>query len=296
MIDYSTSIARVESAELDEVLGAKFPVLDHGFIRVVSYDGNDLSVVQAARVSYGLGTKTPSTDRGLIRYLLRHQHTTPFESCTLRLHVKLPIFVARQWMRHRTGSFNEVSGRYSVMPDEVHMPAAFAAQSAINRQGRADELPDTESLQADMRSAYAAQRVAYARLLQAGVARETAREVLPLAQYTEFYWRVDLLNLLKFLKLRLDSHAQAEITEYARVIEGILRRWVPVVAEAATDYVFDAETFSAMEMNVLRFALATYFEFDRTQSGTLAEAVREKAASFITNERERSEFFAKLDL
>jgi len=237
---------------LDDVLGREFPVLDHGFVRVVDYMGGDDSVVQAARVSYGKGTKGVRDDRALIRYLLSHGHTTPFEMAELKLHVKLPIFVARQWIRHRTASVNEYSARYSVLDEEYYVPSgvAVAAQSTGNRQGRGDALGDEAGREAiaiikgNARRAYED----YLQLLnedrvgavidkdRQGLARELARSVLPVSYYTQWYWKIDLHNLLRFLELRLDAHAQFEIRQYASVIGELVARWVPSTWGAFEEY------------------------------------------------------------
>jgi thymidylate synthase (FAD) len=227
---------------LDEVLFEVIPVLDHGFVRVVDYMGDDSSVVQAARVSYGRGTRKVTEDRGLIRYLLRHHHTTPFEMAEIKLHVKLPIFVARQWIRHRTASVNEYSARYSILDKEFYIPAPehLAAQSKSNRQGRGATLEGTEAsrvleiLRGDAETAYGH----YLEMLnddgnaeseEQGLARELARINLSLNFYTQWYWKIDLHNLMNFLRLRSDPHAQYEIRAYADIVLDIMRRWVATI-------------------------------------------------------------------
>ena len=217
--------------ELDAILGEQMPVLDHGFVRAVDYMGNDAAIVQAARVSYGDGTKTLREDEGLIRYLWRNKHTSPFEMCEIKLHCKMPIFVARQWVRHRTASINEVSARYSVLSEEFYVPEQFKTQDTKNRQGSAGDLDRAlntrmrEELAARCRDAYREYEFA----LSNGVSRELARMVLPVNFYTEWYWKIDLHNLLHFLTLRCDAHAQAEIRAYADVIAEIVKLWVPTV-------------------------------------------------------------------
>jgi thymidylate synthase (FAD) len=248
------------------------PVLDHGFIRVIDYMGDDAAVVQAARVSYGRGTKRVSEDAGLIRYLMRHRHSTPFEMCEIKYHVKLPIFVARQWIRHRTANVNEYSARYSVMDREFYIPAPehLAAQSASNRQGRGDVLQGAEAaavldlLRSDAGRAYDG----YSWMLnedaegnpadpaRQGLARELARMNLTLNAYTQWYWKTDLHNLLGFLSLRADSHAQYEIRAYADAMLQTLQAWVPATYAAFLDYRMGAVTFSASMMAVLRRRLA----------------------------------------
>ena len=245
---------RVES--LDAVLGVAFPVLDDGFVRVVDYMGDDASVVQAARVSYGAGTKRVHEDRGLIRYLLRHAHTTPFEMCEIKLHVRVPMDAWRQWIRHRTANVNEYSTRYSVAIDAAQRTPAdkWRRQSADNRQGSSGFLSRAEG---DGLSAAEIQlqnlaRGTYEARLAAGVAREQARKDLPLSTYTEAYWKVDLHNMLHFLQLRMDDHAQEEIRVYAATIgEQIVAKWVPLVWEAFTDYRRNAMYLSKLEVAVV---------------------------------------------
>ncbi|MEM9341754.1 MAG: FAD-dependent thymidylate synthase [Pseudomonadota bacterium] len=252
-------ITRPHAPYLDEILGQPHDVLDHGFIRVIDYMGDEAAIVQAARVSYGEGTKTPSDDRGLIRYLMRHWHTTPFEMCEIKLHVKLPIFVARQWIRHRTASVNEVSARYSILPGEFYVPAAedVQAQSKTNKQGRSGEIgPDrAKGFSTGARDYGDMAFRDYNTSLKWGVARELARINLPLSTYTEWYWKVNLHNLMHFLRLRADPHAQLEIRRYAEVICEILQSWLPNVWGAFQDYRLDAVTFSSAEMEVVRRAL-----------------------------------------
>ena len=245
---------RVEA--LDSVLGVAFPVLDDGFIRVVDYMGDDGSIVQAARVSYGTGTKRVHEDRGLIRYLLRHAHTTPFEMCEIKFHVRAPMDAWRQWIRHRTANVNEYSTRYSVAIDAAQKtpPDKWRRQSADNRQGSAGFLARAEGLvltEAETQLQNLA-RSTYDARLAAGVAREQARKDLPLSTYTEAYWKVDLHNLLHFLRLRMDDHAQEEIRAYAIAMgEQIVAKWVPLVWEAFTDYRREAMYLSRIEIEIV---------------------------------------------
>lgn len=262
---------RAIAPALEEILPQSFSVLDHGFIRVVDYMGNDNAIVQAARVSYGKGTKQVNEDRGLIRYLMRHRHTTPFEMCEIKFHIKLPIFIARQWIRHRTANVNEYSARYSIMGKEFYLPSleTIASQSSHNKQGRGSSLSPDETnrilmlLKQDAEHAYDH----YEEMLnetqsgdildpeRSGLARELARMNLTLNYYTEWYWKIDLHNLLHFLSLRADPHAQYEIRAYADVMLEILKKWVPTVYEAFVDYRLEATSFSRMNMAALKSLL-----------------------------------------
>lgn len=245
---------------LEARLGAPIPVLDHGFIRVVDYMGDDAAIVQAARVSYGAGTRTARDDAGLIRYLMRHWHSTPFEMCELKLHVKLPVFVARQWIRHRTASVNEYSARYSILDREFYIPDPehLAAQSTANSQGRGAVLAGDEAarvlaiLRDDSTRAYDRYEAMLSRDGQQGLARELARINLPASVYTQWYWKTDLHNLLHFLRLRADAHAQYEIRAYAEALCDVVRDWVPAAWEAFEDYRLNAVTFSGRGMEALR--------------------------------------------
>ena len=257
---------------LEAMLFEPVPVLDHGFVRVVDYMGDDAAVVQAARVSYGRGTRAANEDRGLIRYLMRHRHSTPFEMCEIKYHVKLPIFVARQWIRHRTANVNEYSARYSIMDREFYLPAPehLAAQSASNRQGRGDVLQGDEAAQVMqlLREDALRNYDHYQDMLNAdeegkildpsrqGLARELARMNLTLNAYTQWYWKTDLHNLLHFLSLRADAHAQYEIRVYAEAMLASLEAWVPAVAEAFRDYRLGAVTLSAQMLDVVRRLLS----------------------------------------
>jgi thymidylate synthase (FAD) len=257
---------------LEEILYEPLPVLDHGFVRVIDYMGDDGALVQAARVSYGRGTKQVSSDRGLINYLMRHRHTSPFEMCELKLHVKLPIFVARQWIRHRMANVNEYSARYSILDREFYIPAPehLAAQSAANRQGRGEVLEGAEAeavlraLREEAERAFALYRDALNEgddgepldPSRRGLARELARIALPLGTYTQWYWKVDLHNLLHFLGLRADPHAQYEIRAYALVLLDVVRRWVPLTCEAFENHVMGGVRLSAGALAVVRRMLA----------------------------------------
>ena len=254
--------------ELESILYKPFEVLDHGFVRVIDYMGDDSAIVQSARVSYGKGTKQISNDKGLIKYLMRHRHSTPFEMCEIKFHIKLPIFIARQWIRHRTANVNEYSARYSILDKEFYIPSIenVAAQSTINNQGRGEVLSREEAsevisiLQKDAEQTYAN----YETLLnessngesidanKPGVARELARMNLTLNTYTQWYWKIDLNNLLHFLALRADAHAQYEIRVYADIMMDIVKKWVPIAADAFEDYRIGGTEVSAKEINLLK--------------------------------------------
>jgi thymidylate synthase (FAD) len=252
-------MSRVSVPEADRLIGVKHPVLAHGFVVLVDYMGNDAAIVQAARVSYGQGTKSVRDDRGLVRYLMRHRHTTPFEMVEYKFLVRLPIFVARQWIRHRTASVNEYSARYSIVPDEYEVPPPEEVrhQSTRSRQGRGDALPPevVERFRSDLDALSKSAYDAYSRALDAGVARETARLVLPLAYYTEWYWKIDLHNLFHFLSLRLDPHAQEEIRLYAAELAKIARVVCPVAFEAFEDFQVEGLSLSRRERVGLRALL-----------------------------------------
>lgn len=262
---------RATSSGMETILYQPIKLLDHGFIRVIDYMGDDNAVVQAARVSYGKGTKKISEDRGLIRYLLRHKHTTPFEMCEIKLHVKMPFFVARQWLRHRTANVNEYSARYSILAREFYIPEPehVAKQSTVNRQGRGSSFSPEETkniidlLRNDAEQAYAH----YQELLnendtgeilnedQDGLSRELARMNLTLNYYTEFYWKIDLHNLMHFIRLRADPHAQYEIRVYAEAMLEILKQWVPHTYQAFMDYHMEACTLSKQALSVVKSKL-----------------------------------------
>lgn len=291
-------LGRPRVAALDEVLGVPFRVLDDGLVRVVDYMGDDAAIVQAARVSYGAGTKAVSDDRGLIRYLIQHRHTTPLEMCELKLHVRVPMDAWRQWIRHRTASTNEVSSRYSVVTDAAQgtEPCAWRLQSADNKQGSCG-LADAslgEALSAGERELQRHARRVYEERLAAGIAREQARKDLPLSTYTEAYWKVDLHNLLHFLALRMDPHAQQEIRAYATVIgREIVARWVPMAWEAFEDFRLGAVTHSRLEQAVL----AAVGGGDREAACVIAgEAgwLKPAKAGGLARNRERTECEQKL--
>jgi len=248
--------------KIDELKGKYFPVLDHGFCAVVDSMGDDHAIARAARCSYEAGTKKVSDDRALIRTLIREMHTSPLEMCELVVHVGLPIFVARQWVRHRTASLNEYSGRYSVMPMMFYSPdpERLKTQDQSNKQGSTDQLissHDYETMLDYQLDARTAMEDLYTANIQADMTRELARIDLPLSMYTYWYWKIDLKNLLHFLNLRLDSHAQWEIQQYARVIAGIVKQWLPQTWEAFDDYILNGIQFSRQEQSVLYHALQT---------------------------------------
>ena len=295
--DQAERLTRPSVPELDAVLGVAFRVLDDGFVRVVDYMGHDGSVVQAARVSYGAGTKRVHEDRGLIRYLLRHAHTTPFEMCEITLHVRVPMDTWRQWIRHRTANVNEYSTRYSVAIDAAQRtpPAEWRRQSSDNRQGSAGFLESEQGRQLSEAEAKLQDmaRQTYEARLAAGVAREQARKDLPLSTYTEAYWKVDLHNLLHFLQLRMDDHAQEEIRAYATLIgDEIVSKWVPIVWEAFNDYRRQAMRLSRIEVDVVT-ALASSQERARAIAGSLG-LLKVDADGRLTPNRERRELEEKL--
>lgn len=281
-------VAHARNAQADALLDKEFRVLDRGFVRLIDYMGGDDSIVQAARVSYGEGTKKVHEDRGLIRYLMRHWHTTPFEMVEFKFHIKLPIFVARQWIRHRTANVNEYSGRYSVMKEEFYIPddSDIRKQSKRNRQGRSEEeLPDEirqkfqQYLELSQKDAYEK----YEEFIGEGLARELARINLPLSLYTEWYWKIDLHNLLHFLRLRLDEHAQFEIREYANVMNVMVRTVCPVAWEAFTDYSLNAVNFTGPELRIL------------SQQVLQAPTAIDELTSQGLSSREATEFLEKID-
>ena len=291
-------LGRPCAAELDRILGQPFPVLDDGFVRVVDYMGADESVVQAARVSYGQGTKKVHEDRGLIRYLLRHRHTTPLEMCEIKLHVRVPMDCWRQWIRHRTANVNEYSTRYSEAIDAAQRtpPESWRIQSTANRQGSVGMLPLDigERLSREETRFQEEARRLYADRLAEGVAREQARKDLPLSTYTEAYWKVDLHNLLHFLALRMDAHAQEEIRAYATLIgEEIVRRWCPLVWEAFRDYRMDSLSLTRLDVAVIE-------EFQSKGPEGARQCARElgwletSASGSYKRHRERMECEAKL--
>jgi len=288
-----TPTRRAVAPRLEEILYEPLPVLDHGFVRVVDYMGDDAAIVQAARVSYGKGTRKISQDEGLIRYLMRHRHTSPFEMCEIKLHVKLPMFVARQWIRHRTANVNEYSARYSILDKEFYVPAPeqLAVQSASNRQGRGDVLaPEAAAATLELMRRDAAQAFdSYEHLLNAdsdgtardperpGLARELARIGLPLSTYTQWYWKTDLHNLFHFISLRADPHAQYEIRVYADVLRDVVERWTPLAARAFEDYRLFGAELSRQALDVVRRRLKGE-AVDQTSSGLAAREWRELEA------------------
>ena len=252
-----------------DLLGKEIKCLDKGFVRLVDVMGEDGSIVQAARVSYGKGTKSVSRDRELIRYLMRHRHTSPFEMVEFKFHVKLPIFVARQWIRHRTANVNEYSGRYSEMRDEFYLPETdqIRHQSTMNRQGRSDEtLSEQESsdIRNEMDDINSQLYEKYKSMLDKDLTRELARIELPLSTYTEWYWKIDLHNLLHFLKLRMDDHAQYEIRVYANAIGDMMKKIVPVTWEAFEDYILYGNSFSRPEQKYLQRVISK-LDFDEEE-------------------------------
>jgi thymidylate synthase (FAD) len=278
---------------LEGILFQPLPVLDHGFIRVIDYMGDDAAIVQAARVSYGRGTRKVSEDQGLINYLMRHRHTTPFEMCEIKYHVKLPIFVARQWIRHRTANVNEYSARYSILDNEFYVPAPehLAAQAKTNRQGRGEVFDSVAArrvldlLRSDAERAYAG----YAELLnedgsgapidttRPGLSRELARINLSLGFYTQWYWKTDLHNLMHFLSLRADPHAQYEIRAYAEAMLGTVERWLPMTHAAFLEYRMNAALISATGLSVIRRMMGGE-QVDQASSGLSPREWRELMA------------------
>ncbi|MEE3360412.1 MAG: FAD-dependent thymidylate synthase [Pseudomonadota bacterium] len=256
----TTQTLRATAPGMEKHLYTAYPVLDHGFVRVIDYMGDDNAITQAARVSYGKGTKAVSNDEGLIRYLMRHWHSTPFEMCELKLHVKLPVFVARQWIRHRTANVNEYSARYSILDREFYIPAPehLAAQSVVNNQGRGEALSGEEAervlryLRDDAMRCYDHYEEMISQDDQQGLARELARMNLPANVYTQWYWKVDLHNLLHFLRLRADAHAQYEIRVYADEICKLVADWVPYAYKAFEDYRMGGATLSSTALDCVR--------------------------------------------
>ncbi|MBW7887959.1 MAG: FAD-dependent thymidylate synthase [Bacteroidetes bacterium] len=297
-MEQAEQLSRPVVPALDEILGTPFKVLDDGFIRVVDYMGSDESIVQAARVSYGKGTKKVSEDRGLIRYLLRHQHTTPFEMCEIKFHVRVPMDCWRQWIRHRTANVNEYSTRYSLAIDASQKTSSeeWRLQSKDNKQG-SEGFADTAlgaKLTVQEEELQNLSRKIYTERVELGIAREQARKDLPLSTYTEAYWKVDLHNLLHFLWLRMDAHAQYEIRSYAKTIgEQIVAKWVPIAWQAFLDYKVHASSLSLMEIEIIK----------AINSGNPAAGII-KAREFgllppegeeIKRNRERSDIEAKLE-
>ncbi len=296
---------------LERLLYNPIPILDHGFVYPTDYMGDDAAICRSARVSYGRGTRKVSEDTSLIRYMFRHEHQSPFEMCVIQFHVKLPIFVARQWIRHRASAFNEYSARYSILDKEFYIPepAQLAAQSTSNRQGRGDVLQGDEAtevldlLRDDANRNYEH----YTQMLNDpsdpnynpehdGLARELARMNLTLNTYTQWYWRIDLRNLFHFLGLRADAHAQYEIRVYAEKILEIVQAWVPIAAQAFYDYQHQAATFSRMELNILRdvFAKTNAWETFVQSHGVLAGQQAALTQHYGLSKREMDEFLTRI--
>ncbi|MHB8906375.1 MAG: FAD-dependent thymidylate synthase [Melioribacteraceae bacterium] len=298
MENQSESLEKIKIDSLEEILGKKYPVLDDGFVRVIDYMGGDESIVQAARVSYGKGTKKVNEDRGLIRYLLRNFHTTPFEMCEIKLHIRVPMDTWRQWIRHRTANVNEYSTRYSLAIDSTQKTDSneWRFQAVDNKQGSEGFFDNTIGIKLSEREEELQQfaREIYQERLQLGVAREQARKDLPLSTYTEAYWKIDLHNLLNFLALRMDSHAQLEIRSYANVIGNeIVSKWCPIAWEAFKDYRMNAMSFTSLELQIMKQIFA----------GSLQEAKKNaeefgwlnKIEGRLSKNRERIEFEGKLE-
>lgn len=291
-------IARPSVPVMDAMLGEVIPVLDQGFIRVIDYMGNDAAVVQAARVSYGAGTKQVSDDASLIRFLLRHDHSTPFEMCELKIHIRIPMDAWRQMIRQRTASVNEYSTRYSVAIDARQRtePFEWRTQSTTNKQGSGEaigsvegnHLTDRESALHELASEVYEERLRY------GVAREQARKDLPLSTYTEAYWKIDLLNLLKFLAKRMDPAAQAEIRAYAHALAYVVQQWVPMVWDAFEDYKLNSMTLSRHEMQFIEALMFKGAAMARDWAATCGWMERREDGSLKPN-RERTELIAKLE-
>jgi thymidylate synthase (FAD) len=297
LTEEANKIERVRVEALDAILGVAFKVLDDGFARVVDYMGSDESIVQAARVSYGKGTKKVHEDRGLIRYLMRHRHTTPFEMCELKLHVRVPMDCWRQWIRHRTASVNEYSTRYSeaIDAEQTTGEGDWREQAQGNRQGSQGFLETAKGaeLSRKERELHSLSRQLYQERLQAGVAREQARKDLPLSTYTEAYWKINLHNLLHFLELRMDQHAQFEIRSYAMVIGSeIVSRWCPLAWEAFLDYRLNSMNWSRLETQIIQALTAGQAE--KAKSLAAEFGLLSYGSDGLKRNRERSEIEAKL--
>lgn len=292
-------LTRISIPELDEILGKPFLVLDDGFVRVIDYMGGDEAIVQAARVSYGKGTKKVSEDRNLIRYLLRHKHTTPFEMCEIKLHVRVPMDIWRQWIRHRTANVNEYSTRYSIAIDSMHKTKfnKWRLQSTFNKQGSEGFFSKEEGLELSKQEEefQALALNVYKSRIEKGVAREQARKDLPLSTYTEAYWKIDLHNLLHFLALRMDTHAQWEIREYAKTIgTEIVKRWCPIAWEAFLDYTFYSVPVSRIEQEILALLHSPNPEHAKQRLKELGLLSYDENGSIKKN-REREELEEKLE-
>ncbi len=291
--EFPSSTARETVPEMEEYFGKEIKILDKGFIRLVDYMGSDSAIVQAARVSYGKGTKKRNEDTGLIYYLMRQRHTTPFEMCEIKLHIKLPIFVARQWIRHRSASVNEYSARYSILEKEFYVPqpAQLKPQSKTNKQGREGTFSEdittdiTNKIQSNNRQTYAD----YEWMLDLGVARELARNSLPVNIYTQWYWKINLHNLLHFIALRSDPHAQYEIRAYANAITEIVKAWVPISFAAFETYILNGSHFSKDAIALLRLLLNQ--DHENTQHNTTKKTIMARMPA-----RELHELYQLLEL
>lgn len=287
LVDEPKTTFRSVSDGAEKWMYRPIPCLDNGFVYLVDYAGDDYSIVQAARVSYGQGTKKVSTDEGLIRYLMRRAHTTPFEMVEFKFHCKMPIFVARQWIRHRMASVNEYSGRYSEMLNEFYLPdrSVLKKQAGGNRQGRGDDLKEDDQnfVLGLLKSEYGSQYRTYQRFLEVDLAKELARIGLSVANYTQWYWKIDLHNLFHFLRLRLDSHAQHEIQVYGQAMARVVSEAVPMAWRAFEDYRLYAVNFSRLELEILK-----------GHQWPMSEEKASHVISSIPNKRERDEFWGKL--
>jgi len=298
-METSNPVGRSTSHAINELVGKAFSVLDDGLVRVIDYMGGDDAIVQAARISYGAGTKQVHEDRGLIRYLMRHRHTTPFEMCEIKLHIRVPMDCWRQWIRHRTANVNEYSTRYSEAIDasQITPPDQWRSQSGVNRQGSGAKIQpeDGEILSAREEELQKFSREVYDQRITFGVAREQARKDLPLSTYTEAYWKIDLYNLLHFLSLRMDAHAQYEIRSYATVIGNeIVAKWCPLTWEAFIDYRMQSTSLSRLEIEVIKRVVTG----DQVGANEFAQSVNwlESGKDGTKRNRERDECELKLSL
>jgi thymidylate synthase (FAD) len=282
----------VGSAQLEKSLGMK-TVHQLGFVKLLDVMGSDEEVENAARISYGKGTRKVSQTRNLIRYLIRHKHTSPLEMCEVKFHIKLPIFIMRQLVRHRTANLNEYSGRYSIMSDEYYLPEAdyLQKQSTTNNQGREEAIPQKGLLQFEFNRMYDGAQIAYENLLNFELTKELARAVLPVANYTECIWKIDLHNFFHFVKLRADKHAQREIQDYANAMYELVKPKFPLCCEAFEDYNRDAVTFSKQEMDVIRELL----EYTDTKAALAGMSIKAGTLEHKLGKRERTEFLEKLE-
>ena len=279
------------SAQLEKTLGMK-TVHQLGFVKLLDVMGSDEEVENTARISYGKGTRKVSQTRNLIRYLIRHKHTSPLEMCEVKFHIKLPIFIMRQLVRHRTANLNEYSGRYSIMSDEYYLPEAdyLQKQSTTNNQGREEAIPQKGLLQFEFNRMYDGAQIAYENLLNFELTKELARAVLPVANYTECIWKIDLHNFFHFVKLRADKHAQREIQDYANAMYELVKPKFPLCCEAFEDYNRDAVTFSKQEMDVIRELL----EYTDTKAALAGMSIKAGTLEHKLGKRERIEFLEKL--